>query len=146
MTPHRLTFKGNAFREYAKASDEDVAYVVLLLRMLEENGEWVVPVPIYNSERRQDSSMRPLIGIERHVFSAEGDRLREEKVLNEGFRRDSAPVELMVDTQFVTAEGHPGATWCCDACEWLHSTLHIHCADHLCCGGGCPEAPAFVRA
>jgi hypothetical protein len=43
----------------------------------------------------------------------------------------------MLGTQFEQREAS-GAGWCCDACEWVHSTLDIHCADWLCCIGTCP--------
>ena len=138
-TDHYLTFHGDAFREYVKFSDHEVGHLLLILPLRHEDDRWVVPVPIYHSERRGDGRTRPLVGIEEHEFWRDGEGLVGEGLRKDTFRFETGPTRLMLDVSFATPvkeDRHPH-DGCCGACEWVHSALDIHCADWICCLGFC---------
>jgi hypothetical protein len=139
-TKHYLTFVESGFREYVDRGD-GIAKLLLLLPLEKKGDKWVVIVPIHNSERHEDGRIRLISGIELHEFEVVGGKLVENGKARETFRYSAGPINLPVDAEFIIAD-HPGGNWCCDACEWVHSALDIHCADWFCCIGTCPTRPS----
>lgn len=136
LTHHYLTFAGRAFREYVDFG-EGFAHVALFLPMEPVEGGYRVIVPMYRSERYPDGRQKNLIGIDEHIFHVDGEQIIENNVARSTFEPIREPVQLQVETTMLRAEAHPEGSICCDACEWVHSGLDIHCADWLCCLGCC---------
>lgn len=81
--------------------------------------------------------MLQISGIAKSVFWVEKGVLVENGTPRRTFRFSNNEMELKVDVAPIVAVGHPKGTRCCRACEWVHSKLHIHFMDWLCCLGGC---------
>ena len=140
QTQHFLTFLGNAFREYVDFG-QGVAHLLLMLPMEKKDNKCVVVVPIHR-EQGPDGRIRPLFGLDLEEYEFRDSKLIENGLPRETFQHATKPIQLQLDITFVEASGNiPLAggpdNWCCDSCEWVHSALDIHCADWLCCLGGC---------
>jgi hypothetical protein len=150
-TEHFLSFHGDAFREYAKFSDEEHAWLMLFLPLVHEDHHWKVVVPLHPARRGAGSEEPGRFGIDIHDFHAEGGQLFENGEPRDSFELILGPTVLTVNASFVdppqvarpgegggpSDQGHPGGGRCCRACEWVHSKLSVHCADGLCCLGSC---------
>jgi hypothetical protein len=143
-TLHILTFQRGVFREYARFGEKP-ANLLLMLPLQITSGKkrgyrYGVVGPINMSERRDDGRVRNLCGIEIDEFWVSGTRLIENGVPRSSFRFSEGPLQLEVDTTFLSARrrvGHVKGTPCCKACEWVHSKLDIHHLDWICCLGTC---------
>ncbi len=137
VTHTYLTFAGRAFREYVDFG-EGFAHIALFLPMEVTEEGYRVIVPIYRSQRFSDGRRQNLIGIDEHLFGLEREQLVQNGKERPTFEPIREPVALRVEaTMLMPDRGHPGGSVCCDACEWVHSGLDIHCADWLCCLGCC---------
>lgn len=139
VTEHYLIFTDRTFREFA-APSHDSARLLLLLPVKREEPAYDVVVPLYDSEHTANGHVRHVRGVEVHQFENRNGVLFENGVARQTFRLSQAPTTINVDISFLAT--HPGGSWCCNACEWVHSALDIHCADWLCCLGCCDSALA----
>jgi hypothetical protein len=142
-TAHYLVFTDRTFREFIAPSN-DTARLLLLLPIKRSDSAHDVIVPVYDSERTVTGHVRHLRGVEVHRFENRNGVLFENGMARDTFRLSRAPTSINVDASFLRANAHPGGNWCCDACEWVHSKLDIHCADWLCCLGFCDSAATAV--
>jgi hypothetical protein len=130
-TRHFITFKGNAFLEYADFGD-GFAHLMLVLRAEHQGSKLVVYGPNVSEKR-----------VETHEYETRDGKMVEDGQVRETFVYSKSPVKLNVETTFLDPsselEGHPGGSFCCDACEWVHSALGIHGVDGWCCLGCCSE-------
>lgn len=136
VTHHYLIFGGRAFREYVDFG-EGFVHVSLFLPMEVSDEGFKVIIPVYRSDRFPDGRPQHLIGIDEHLFRIEGEQLIENGKPRLTFKPIRVPLTLRVETTMVMPPNHPTGSACCDACEWVHSALDIHCADWLCCLGCC---------
>ena len=142
QTEHFLTFDDGAFREYAY-SGRGTAALLLLLPLHTQGNSFMVFVPIHHSDHFPSGADRHFIGIDTHIFKRFGGKLFENGVHRPTFRYSTKAVTLPLDVSFAAPMRRRRTTnfSCCGACEWVHSTLDIHCADRLCCLGTCGGHP-----
>jgi hypothetical protein len=140
LTRHYLTFEGRAFREYVEPNDRPAELLLFLPLVLRGEVREVI-VPIYESEKYPDGRIKHISGIDVHRYELREGRLIENGVSRDTFRYSQEPVQLNLNLSMLGTDPERrlarSAGWCCDACEWVHSTLDIHCADWLCCIGTC---------
>ena len=130
QTEHYLTFDKNVFREYAY-SGSGTAALLLQLPGYRARNLFVVIVPLLRSM----DGKRAMYGYDFHSYGGKNGKLLENDVHRPTFRHSREPVILPLNVSFVQPSPRPPSLSfaCCEACEWVHSALDIHCADWICC-------------
>jgi hypothetical protein len=129
LSHHFLTFEGTLFREFLDWGD-GLANLLLILPMKIGVNSYVVQGFVDKPESS---------GVLRTEFTFDLQRQLFEDGKAVPFKYSNESIELNLDVTFVipAPEPEPERSRCCRACEWVHSRLHIHGLDPLCCLGCC---------